>query len=1212
MSQFHRYGGAAASDSAVAGPSSGSSYQASFHSSPERPTSRHGFEIAIICALPLEADAVDVLFDHYWDETGPPYNKAPGDPNAYTTGAIGRLNVVLAHMPGMGKANSAAVAAHCRASFPNVKLAIVVGICGAAPFGPDGSEIVLGDVIISNGVIQYDFGRRYPDCFIRKDTLSESLGRPNTEIRSLLSKLQGHRHQDTLKGKIAEYLNVVQRHPKLHAQYPGAKHDKLYIATYHHAEREKSCDEGGCKGPLVRRDRLEQAQQGSVQPDIHIGLIASGDTVMKSGEERDSIAKAERVIGFEMEGAGVWDSIPCLVIKGVCDYADSHKNKIWQRYAAATAAASLKAFLEHWTPSVPTDLGLHHPIKQHIETSREFSGYLPERPESPPQPSFMVPFSRDPDFVARESILDQLWQACSGPSSRAALVGLGGVGKSQLVIEHTYRAQDTFSEQNIQNWVFWVHAATRARIDEGFKAIADAAKIRGRDQPNVNIVQLVCQWLQDERHGKWLLILDSADDANVFYGKKDKERQTADTGDKRALWTYLPQSPNGSFIITTRDKELACKITGGHKNVIEVGPMDQDHALKLLAAKSGSQYDENDGIELVKALDYMALAISQAGAYIQRRQPRTSVEKYLAQFRRGEKAQQSLLNHDDGDLRRDREASNSVIATWEISFDYIRGERASATNLLALMSFFDCQGILESLIRPTDQSESDDPEDSTDNGSPSFHETSDDAFEKDIAMLRDYCLVKTNEEGDVFEMHGLVQLSTRKWLDAHNETERFRGKFIRRMAQAFPSGEFENWGTCRKLFPHIEKAMDYSLTDKEAPIVQKDWAILLHNASLYSFRQGKYSLAEMMAKEAHAIGKDLFGLDSNETLISMGNLASVYWNQGRWTEAEQLGVQVIEKRKTILGPDHPDTLVSMSNLASVYENQGRWTEAEQLGVQVIERKKTVLGPDHPDTLISMGNLASVYENQGRWTEAEQLGVQVIERRKTVLGPDHPDTLISMGNLALVYWSQGRWTEAEKLGVQVLERKKTVLGPDHPYTLISMGNLALVYQNQGRWTEAEKLGVQVIERRKTVLGPDHPDTLISMNNLARGLYSMGRRHDGIELMEQCTRARIRVLGSDHPYTQSSLKALQRWRTEEQNAERLEDRDIEQSDARSLSPTPRVRNTEEPDTQMSVAAPQGGGTEERGARKERWRPRIKNAITSIRTRIRGSSLHRDLRG
>ena len=316
---------------------------------PQRPASRKQFGVAVICALTLEANAVDALFDHRWDEDGPPYDKAPGDPNAYSTGVIGRHNVVLAHMPGMGKASAAVVAANCRNSFPNIRLALVVGICGVVPSSPEGDERVLGDVIISSGVVQYDLGRQYPDRFERKDTLLDSLGRPNTEIRSLLAKLSGHRDRNLLQRKIADYLSDIQKEPELHAAYPGLSQDVLFDPTYRHIDDRKSCADCRCNGVLVQRGRLKRANP---QPAVHFGLMASGDTVLKSGEHRDRIARKAGVIGFEMEGAGVWDSFPCVVIKAACDYADSHKSKVWQLYAAATAAACAKAFLDFWVPSL--------------------------------------------------------------------------------------------------------------------------------------------------------------------------------------------------------------------------------------------------------------------------------------------------------------------------------------------------------------------------------------------------------------------------------------------------------------------------------------------------------------------------------------------------------------------------------------------------------------------------------------------------------------------------------------------------------------------------------------------------------------------------------------------------------------------------------------------------------------------------------------------
>ncbi|RAK91133.1 purine and uridine phosphorylase [Aspergillus costaricaensis CBS 115574] len=303
--------------------------------SPPRPTSRSDFEIAIICALTVEQDAVHALFDHYWDDNGPAYGKHPCDPNAYSCGAIGRHNVVLVHMPGMGKATAAAVAAHCRVSFPNLKLALVVGVCGALPFMNTDQEIILGDVIIGDGIIQYDFGRQYPDQFVRRNTLLDSLGRPSPEIRAHLAKLKSRRGLASLHHAMCAHLRFLQSHPQFNGDYhyPGAGQDVLYKPE---------------SNIVVSRRRLEQP---SPKPHVHFGAIASGDTLMRSGMRRDNIATKEGIIAFEMEGAGISDNIPHVIIKGVSDYADSHKTKAWQPYAAGTAAACMKAFLESWVPT---------------------------------------------------------------------------------------------------------------------------------------------------------------------------------------------------------------------------------------------------------------------------------------------------------------------------------------------------------------------------------------------------------------------------------------------------------------------------------------------------------------------------------------------------------------------------------------------------------------------------------------------------------------------------------------------------------------------------------------------------------------------------------------------------------------------------------------------------------------------------------------------
>ncbi|KAM5368499.1 hypothetical protein ACJZ2D_009476 [Fusarium nematophilum] len=337
-----------------------------------QPVGRDQFQIAIICALPLEADAVYLLFDEFFPNK---YHKAAGDPNHYTNGRIGKHDVVLVLLPGMGKVHAASAAASLKATYTNLRLALLVGVCGGVP-GPD-DEMLLGDVVISSALVQVDLGRRYPrGVFLRKTSVQDSLGRLSKDLRCLLRSLETSRYREDMELRTAELLRDLQAAYAKRArnrrnldkyEYPGSVHDELFKADYQHQHRgphitccsekrtcetalKASCQECGCdKAHLVSREYLDLKRNDPVKfrdPAIFVGPVASGDTVMKSGEDRDRIAKEEGVIGFEMEGAGVWDEIPCIVIKGVCDYSDSHKNKRWQQYAAATAAATTKALLE--------------------------------------------------------------------------------------------------------------------------------------------------------------------------------------------------------------------------------------------------------------------------------------------------------------------------------------------------------------------------------------------------------------------------------------------------------------------------------------------------------------------------------------------------------------------------------------------------------------------------------------------------------------------------------------------------------------------------------------------------------------------------------------------------------------------------------------------------------------------------------------------------
>ncbi|KAJ5723842.1 hypothetical protein N7488_001877 [Penicillium malachiteum] len=272
--------------------------------------------------------------------------------------------------------------------------------------------------------------------------------------------------------------------------------------------------------------------------------------------------------------------------------------------------------------------------------------------ESPPNLTSNVPFPRDPDFVPRGTLLDEIHAKSSTyPGSWVALVGLNGVGKSQLAIEYCYRVQD----KSPKTWVFWIHAGNAARLEEGFQDAADRLKISNRHDPGANVFKLVYDWLRD--NSDWVVILDNLADASFLH---------------EPLYS---------------------------KSIIEVHPMDISDAVELVNNKMDPPVTEMDAQSLAEALGFMPLAIIQATSYISRQSQSYSVSQYLAEFQRSEGRKSKLLGYEAGHSQRDRDANNSILITWRISFEQARKINSSAADLLPLMSFFDLHGISEDLLQ---------------------------------------------------------------------------------------------------------------------------------------------------------------------------------------------------------------------------------------------------------------------------------------------------------------------------------------------------------------------------------------------------------------------------------------------------------------------------------------------------------------------------------
>ncbi|KAI9809040.1 MAG: hypothetical protein M1825_002329 [Sarcosagium campestre] len=313
---------------------------------------RNDYTVGWICAIATEGVAARVFLD---EVHGTPEDVLPNDNNCYTLGKVGKHNVVIAVLPNgeYGIASAASVASNMLHSFPKVRFGLMVGIGGGAPSPKH--DIRLGDIVVSSpceregGVFQYDFGKTiqeqqfHPIGFLNQPPMVL-----RTAVTGLICEYEvdGHRLKETID-------SILEKNQRLRLKYgrPDLESDILYQPGFiHSSNNEESCAEVCGDHPSNLMPRTKRTEHDD-DPTIHYGLIASANQLMKDASVRDMLAKEKGVLCFEMEAAGLMNHFPCLVIRGICDYSDSHKNKAWQGYAAMAAAAYAKDLLYRIPPN---------------------------------------------------------------------------------------------------------------------------------------------------------------------------------------------------------------------------------------------------------------------------------------------------------------------------------------------------------------------------------------------------------------------------------------------------------------------------------------------------------------------------------------------------------------------------------------------------------------------------------------------------------------------------------------------------------------------------------------------------------------------------------------------------------------------------------------------------------------------------------------------
>ncbi|KAF2715541.1 hypothetical protein K504DRAFT_396977 [Pleomassaria siparia CBS 279.74] len=578
---------------------------------------------------------------------------------------------------------------------------------------------------------------------------------------------------------------------------------------------------------------------------------------------------------------------------------------------------------------------------------------------------FMVPFPRDNWFVGREDTIAKIGEkrAASLNHTRVALVGLGGVGKSQVAIEYAYRTQ----QAEPRTLVLWIHASDPARFKQRYREVADQIALPGRDGPKADILKLVYAWLSDRRNGQWLMILDNVDDDNVFFAEDDEGERTLQAskmnGDgvssRMPLEGFLPQTPNGAILITSRNKTAAINLVGLH-GIIAVDPMVEEDALALL--KTRVPFDEDEEAEakaLVQVLEHIPLAINHAAAYIKTRAPMTTISTYLELFFTSDDYQVRLLDKKEWkDTRRDYSTRHPVMRTWQISFSQIRKTHRSAADMLALMSMFDKQGIPRSFLQRGGIDQLD--------------------FDDALTPLLNFSLVRAEVGNQSFSMHRLVQLSMRTWLKDEQELETWVEESSEVIIAAF-SGRI-TLVDFALLLPHMHEVIGHIKRYRDDSLPQGNLDSKILQWASHAMESSFQMLVDI-EQMAHGPGHR-----DPRALTNVINLVSTMEMQEGYEEAGRKAPELMEK---LLWLQHPDTFDGLFNPELALDSPGVYEELEAIYRRVEEGFRNACETRNVDMLFTgLQSLVSSIRRHGKDREAEAMHQRAMEVSKELLEPEH--------------------------------------------------------------------------------------------------------------------------------------------------------------------------------------------------------------------------------
>jgi tetratricopeptide (TPR) repeat protein len=672
-----------------------------------------------------------------------------------------------------------------------------------------------------------------------------------------------------------------------------------------------------------------------------------------------------------------------------------------------------------------------------------------------------------------------------------SIVGLGGTGKTQVALQFAYMVKETMSAVSI----FWMPAISMESFEQACAGIVAALQIGQAGAGEDDAKEVVKEHLCSERAGRWLLVLDNADDDKLMFG----------TESSKGIIDYIPDSEKGMILFTTRMQDVAVSLTRG--DVLELGSMSERDAaefLKKSLIRKDLLQDKQATAELLHELTCLPLAIAQAAAYLNMN--KTTITKYMQLLKSTEQDIVGLMSKEFRDHTRYRGSANAIASAWVVSFSQLQERDSAAADLLKFMSCIEWKAIPRSLLPKVQPQE---------------------RMEEALGILCGYSFVSRREdhsaddangEKEWYDLHRLVHLATRIWINKCGDPADETCKAMRHVGEIFPSDEFTNRAVWRGYMPHALRLLE---TRHLCDVENRAELSLLVGRCLHA--DGRISEAVKWLEES-CRKREVLEETQSDRLTSQHALGVSYWANGQIKEAVELLEHVVKVRKITLDETHPDLLASQQTLGVAYWANGQIKEAVELLEHVVKVRKSTPDETHPDLLGSQHTLGVSYWANGQIKEAVELMEHVVKVRKVTLAETHPDRLQSQHQLGVSYWANGQIKEAVELLEHVVKVRKSTLDETHPDLLGSQHTLGVAYWANGQIKEAVELMEHVVKVRKVTLADSHPNRLQSQHQLSVSYWANGKIKEAVELIKHVVKVRKVTLAETHPDLLASQHAL----------------------------------------------------------------------------------------